>query len=257
MLFQTVVPMFPLVFFFGGAAAGILFARDATLDLAGLRERGFSIAAIAMIVPIGLLFLVSLFSDTRLFLHRYLTPAIPGLCMVWGALIASLRPGRIASSAAIGALLLVGGEGIYNLNREHHNEDWRGAMRRARKLGGEGRPGLAVYSGFVESRSVAMLRNERQRAQILSPVAAYPAGFERVTPIPYDVGPEAIAYWDAALKSELGEVSNLIVVLRGSHGSGDWESHLQRTLPGSGFQHVRKEVYGSPKGVVLLQYKRA
>jgi len=255
-LFQTLVPVFPLAFFFVGTAVGIVISRDATIDTSGLRGRGFAIAAAALIVPVGLLYVISMLSDTKLFLHRYLTPAIPGLCMTWGALIAGLRPARISSSAVIVALLVVGGEGLYNVNWEHNNEDWRGALRRARDLGKEGTPGLAVYSGFIESRSLAMLRKKSQRAQILSPLAAYPVGIDPVVAMPYDVGADATTHWDSTLRNELGAVTNLIVVLRGSHSSPEWEQRLMQTLPGSGFRQTRREEYGTPKGVVVLQFLR-
>lgn len=202
----------------------------------GPRSRGDSekpnvlMAAAWALLPPLFCFLVSVFTETKLFVPRYYIAAAPGLALVAGWAIRSATAGaarRMAAAAVFVAAVLSFGRPF------HCGEDWAGAMRTVRSVASDSGMPVLVASGFVEATDPGTLDDPKLREVLFAPLTMYPpAG--RIVRLPFRLDRLSSAYVERVLPDALENQTRVLFVGRGAGLT--FEPWLQKRLAKDGFR---------------------
>jgi hypothetical protein len=173
-LASAVVPFRVLV----GLCVGVLLARIHTSRL--LLRQPFLLTreqiffAAWHLIPIVLLWLVSLLSDAKLFFSRYYLWSVPGLALFVASLVGGIRSTRAQVAVQFCLLAALCCRPINWGPSAHGGENWRGALNAARKVL-QGGSVLMVRTAFVEAHSgPGDLESTTMEDPTLAPLAMYP-----------------------------------------------------------------------------------
>jgi hypothetical protein len=255
-LLSKFAPIRPLLFFL---VAAILLAPLVTRvrsRLTPFDRLGLTFALLAATFPLFMLFVVSRFSEARLYVPRYLMPAAPGLALFWGWIIGRIDPAPIRYWIGVGGMGLILAAQWAIGNWHHERDDWRGALQRAAVLSNTDEQALVLYSGFVESGSLDSLRSKDQLSFILSPLAAYPARTPHVVALPLDTDEESKSYWDGAFRDTVQDRRGFTVILRAELYYGRWHDYLTPYARARGFRLAHREEFGEEPFMILLHFVR-
>jgi hypothetical protein len=201
-------------------------------------------AAWALLPPL-FCFLLSVFTETKLFVPRYYIAAAPGLALLAGWAIRSATActaRRIAAPAMFVAAVLSSGIPF------HGGEDWAGAMRAVRSVAGDSDMPVLVVSGFVEATDPSALDDPRIREVLFAPLTMYPpAG--TIVPLPFCLDRESIAYLERVLPAALENQTQFLFV-SGWNGM-TFEPWLRKRLADRGFRSESLGNFGNV-GVYLF-----
>ena len=198
------------------------------------------------LLPLGILYLFSVFTQSDLFLPRYYVSAAPGLALLLGwwiraALTAPVR--AFAASAVIGCAILAFGQ------LHHGNEDWSGAMAKVRELTSAGDTPVLMASGFLEATDAEALNQPKLREVLFAPLALYPAG-ARVIPLPRRLDEKSMLYLETIVAADLLYRTRFVLVC-------EWDERityglwLRGRLAPQGFRSVSQGNFGD-LGVLLF-----
>ena len=164
-----------------------------------------------LLVPLLLLFGVSVLSEHSVFLPRYLIAAIPALALLYARALRALPsgPARVVAAVTVVAAALATNERI--------PEDFRGAARAVREFtaGDEATPVLFA-SGMIESQDEAWLRDPELADYLAAAAAYYPLGGRVVTLPRRLLGPAEAGEFLAPI---LGEAARFSVVEWSANGA--------------------------------------
>jgi hypothetical protein len=183
-------------------------------------------------------------------------PAIPGIALLWGWLIGRLTPAAIPRYISLSALLLTLSTQLYIGNWDHERDDWRGALTRAAALSDDRDTPLALYSGFMESASLASLQSPQHRDFLLAPVAAYPVPTKNIVAIPLLLDSPSQNYWEREFKTSILGHNSFHVVLRGEFSHREWTQYIVAHGRRNGYRLERFEEYGRLKSTRFLRFVR-
>ncbi|MBZ5726752.1 MAG: glycosyltransferase family 39 protein [Acidobacteriia bacterium] len=145
--------------------------------------RGF--LAVWLLFPPVFLFLISLVTDTKLFVPRYYLSCAPAAALLAGyAVSRSSVMARAASAIWIVALAI----GIWIAGPIHAGEDWRGASQVVNRAASPGDPVLVVC-GFIEGTEKGV-NTPSFREVLFAPQIAYPVA--NISRLPYYFDEHAI-----------------------------------------------------------------
>jgi hypothetical protein len=201
-------------------------------------------AAWALLPPL-FCFLVSVFTETKLFVPRYYIAAAPGLALlagwaIWSATASTAR--RIAAPAMFVAAVLSSGQPF------HGGEDWAGAMRAVRSVAGGSDMPVLVVSGFVEATDPSVLDDPKIREVLFAPLTMYPpAG--KIVPLPFCLDRKSVAYLERILPAALENQTRFLFV-SGWNGM-PFEPWLRKRLAERGFRSESLGNFGNV-GVYLF-----
>ena len=218
----------------------------------GLKNRGHSekpnvlMAATWALLPPLFCFLVSVFTESKLFLPRYYIAAAPGLALLAGWAIRSATAGAAQWISA--AAIFVAAVLSFGIRPFHGGEDWAGAMRVVRSFAGNSDMPVLMASGFVEATDPSALDDPKIREVLFAPLTMYPpAG--RIVPLPFRLNRQSIAYLERVLPAALENQTRFLFVGR-LHGLA-FEPWLRKRLAQRGFRSESLGHFGNV-GVYLF-----
>jgi len=167
-VFGLVTFMFPLLLVVGSFIGWLVAPADKTFYILKA-QKDHLILGVLLLVPALVVFGASAVWHLNLFVPRYMLCSAPGVILVWGSLLASMRASRVRRMTLAGGLLLSAGlTGGFTFIPDAHGEEWRSAVY---NLPPSDR--LLVYSGLAETRQLDWLRDLRHWDYLISPVAVY------------------------------------------------------------------------------------
>ena len=210
-LLQSIAPL-PITAILIGAGL-VLYFHKVRLEAATDVSRSTILFFIgwAFLLPV-LYFLVSVLTETKIFVPRYFLSTAPGVALLAGWVvrrIGSEPPRRnVAFSLVIVSVFSAALGGFW-----HGGEDWRGAMAKVRDVAKGKQMPVLVCTGFVEGGNPARLTDPVVREAYLAPLALYPAA-GKVIPLPYRLTDAALPYLEQVVANNLGDQDRFIVVTR-------------------------------------------
>jgi 4-amino-4-deoxy-L-arabinose transferase-like glycosyltransferase len=206
------------------------------------------LAASWALVPLGIIYLFSVFTQGDLFLPRYYVSAAPGLALLlgWWIRAALTAPARaFAASAVIVCAILAFGQ------VQHGKEDWRGAMARVRELTAGSDTPVLMASGFLEAADLDALSKPGWREVLFAPLMLYPAG-GKVIGLPHRLDEKSVPYLESIVADDLLYRTRFVLVC-------EWQQNvtyalwLRGRLAPLGF---RSESQGNFGAVGVLLFRR-
>jgi hypothetical protein len=186
------------------------FLRRPSLKTSGSEAANVGLAAAWASVPPLLYFLVSIFTEAKVFVPRYYIAAAPGLALFAGWLIRKTTDGalrRIAAVAIFAAALVSFGRTF------HTSESWADAMRTVRSIAGDSDMPVLMASGFVESADPGALEDPKLREVLFAPLTMYPPG-GRIIRLPFRLDRNSIPVLERVLAKDLEGQSRFLFVGR-------------------------------------------
>ncbi len=218
--------------------------RDLEFRPPQLSSSTLVLLASCTLVPCILLFSMSMLTNLKVFVPRYLLPCKVGLALLAGWAFSGIGPFRfrfLAVSAVVAASLLYAPPA-----RVAHGGDWRAAMATVRSVAGNTDMPVLIRSGFPESEPFDWLGDETRTAYLFAPLSVYPAA-GNVLRLPSRLSPSSIAYLDEHVPS-LEHSERLLFV---NMGDASYESWLLGRLSSAGFVKQRVGRFGGSLTVDL------
>lgn len=242
--------LFPPVLL-GGLACGVLLARVCLPDFE-IRPLAASPPARLLIVlwaviPCVLLFAVSLMTNFKVFIPRYLLVIAPAISLFAGWLVACLQPVRSIVPVALMFVVcsVLSSVGLRNTS---HGGDWRAAMAAVRSVAGASDMPVLVRSGFVESKNFDWLGDETRKSFLFAPFSIYPPP-GTVIPLPYTFNRRVVPYLEEAAGATLERASRFALL---TSGDGAYENWLSGRLYRMGFEVEKRLAFGGRSDTLRL-----
>lgn len=250
------IPGRPLVFFLFAVILSTALGLRLNFKITNGDRYSLAFALIAGLIPVLLLFAVSRFTETKLFLPRYVVSSIPGFALFWGWIIGRIDPPRVRRFIPIFTLcammLVQWTVGDWN----HERDDWRGAIARAAELRVSKNDSLVIYSTFVESASLDKLQDAEHRSYLLAPLAAYPPATSNIIALPFEPTEAAKSYWESEFRRGISAREEFTVILRGGFFHDLWRDYLTQYSIAHGFRLANRELFGASPNTELLHFLR-
>jgi len=207
--------------------------------------------AVWALAPPAILFLVSSYSATKLFLPRYYLPAAPAVALLAGALIRSVHPAEVRRLIA-GVILICSLIQFGVLEQFARGTDgWREAAQAVREHVG-GRPiSVLAVSPFIEAQSAETVLDPGRSDVLFAPLLRYPPGGRLVRLPLYSASGEK--YFDEVVLPQIREEPEFLLL-----GLGDAEAYerwLRGRLREAAFDGHTYGYYGGIK-VVLFERRQ-
>ncbi len=140
---------------------------------APIPREGIYALAVFLLLPVIIIYTISISSGNSIFVERYFGQRAIGLALFAGAVICSLsKPSRRATLLACLMLMITINQYSYGFS-ERAGDGFGRAVNRIRIEDQDGRCQLLVMSGFIESQTISWLREGLTREFILSPLSYY------------------------------------------------------------------------------------
>lgn len=129
-----------------------------------------------MLLPLFLLFAVSMWTETSIFLGRYLIPAIPAVSLFYAIALRTIPSGP----ARIAAVLVIG-LASFSIH-QRPPDDFRGAALAVNEfVASDGSTPILIASGLIEGEDENWLRDPALADYLNTPAAYYPLRGQKVT----------------------------------------------------------------------------
>lgn len=231
-----------------GAGASLLIAARLRPTVRPVTSAPSSLllAAAWLIVPSGVLFVLTEFTSTDLFFPRYLLISLPGLALLIGRAIAALEAERVRVFVLAGMLVATASVGM---SVTHADEGWReaSALLNRRALPGDK---VLLHAYLIESAQLDWLSDPERSSYLNAPLAPYPIR-ARAYAVPYRFDDLSIATLDALVQQDLVSLDRFFFVTRASHVP--WEPWLRGRLASEGFTSTQMARFGH---VVVHEFHR-
>jgi 4-amino-4-deoxy-L-arabinose transferase-like glycosyltransferase len=250
---QALVLSFIRPFLAGTIGLGLLFAlaarRRPAIEWKLPASTGWFLGIWAL-VPTLIVFVVSCFSGTKLFIDRYYLSSTPALALLAGALMSAIQPGSarrlVAAVMAICATIQFGAIGTFT----RETPDWRNASQAERGHVGNAQTPVLLVSSFVEAKSAASFLDPDRADVLIAPQIRYPlAG--RLIRLPEVLTSATETYLEERVFPTLAGKHEFLLI--GLSSAAEYATWLRGRLAGDGF---RLHVYGNYDGVVIFMFNR-
>lgn len=168
--------------------------------------------AIFLVMPVLIIYAVSIFSGNSIFVERYFGQRILGVGLLGGVMICSIR--QISRRIILLSCFLI----LLSINQYSYGFSGRAgdgfgrAVNQIKAEDASGKCQLLVMSGFIEAQTIGWLTGGLTRDFILSPLSYYRVN-NPITPIPYSFNTlEATQYYADVVRQAL-EVSSCVWLL--------------------------------------------
>jgi 4-amino-4-deoxy-L-arabinose transferase-like glycosyltransferase len=206
-------------------------------------------------MPPLIMYAAARLTDAGIVIPRYLLWVAPGLTCALGAVLALLSPWRrftVLLIAVVPALLRPAGP----------LEDWRHTIADARAFIGSSDTPVLSRSGLPQAGMLERLSDPEHAAFVLAPFSFYPSP-GRLSPLPYDLDPAAVAYMERVAVPEILAANQAVLIVHDYHFGGRgrlaFQAWFDARLPGFDSREVsrhnnlavivyRRTVEGSPAG---------
>jgi mannosyltransferase len=208
-------------------------------------REGMILASGWALVPPAALYLVSILTETKLFLPRYYISATPGLALIAGAWIRALPRGLLRSVVA----LAVFAAAIRSFGTwQHGDENWAGAMAKVRALNNGGDTPVLMASGFYDAADPGALTVPRMREMLFAPLLLYPIRGTLIR-LPFRLDEKSASYLEYIVATDLQNRDRFIFV--GRWQGLTFEPWLRGRLVSRGFRSESQGAFGTV-GVFLF-----
>lgn len=210
----------------------------------------FLFAAGWALVPILVLFAVSLLTHTSVFAPRYLLSAAPGLALLFALGIRGIEPGPARHFVLIlvaGVSLATNGA-LTHFRPSHGSHDWRGVVSAVRTLSDGGRIPVLFQSPFVEAADPRQFLDPARRDMLLAPLSFYPLEGDVIL-LPDRYSDAAVKYLVEVTSRTLEPSERFLLVI--SEGGSPFREWLEGRLPA--FQSKSIESFGD---LTLTEFDR-
>lgn len=168
--------------------------------------------AIFLLVPVLIIYAVSIFSGNSIFVERYFGQRILGIGLLGGIMICSFH-GVARRAILLSCLLLIIAINQYSYGFSERAGDGFGrAVHRIQTEDGSGKCQLLVMSGFIEAQTISWLTEGLTREFILSPLSYYRLS-NPITPIPYSFDTIDAAHYYVNVVKQALESSSCVWLL--------------------------------------------
>jgi hypothetical protein len=195
-----------------GLLIGSLLASAAgafALRVRPLPARSFLLLLSWLLLPLGLLALVSALLPIGFASDRYALAAAPAAVLLVAWLVRCVGPARarriVAAALAITAVLDYGGP-------THTQEDWRDAAAAVR-ASATSETVVLLHANLIESKQLDWYRDPERASYLSSPVSYY-AMSGRILPVPYDVNGASETFVADELRPVLADTDRILYVSR-------------------------------------------
>jgi len=226
-----------------------IFLRIKIHEFTCLYSRYGRFILVWLLMQISALYILSVFTEYKLFLFKYYVISYPALVLFLAAAIQKIRKNMfrymLLLSSCIVAISISGGITATPM------EDWRGALTKVNAMAEATQIPLLFNSGLVETLQPGW---ELQNASdhLLCPLSAYPVN-TRVVALPVALNEKSRPYLETHIAKEISSFKKFIVVLRVGSDSGAVDKWINEYTRPLGF--VRSEV-GSFRGVLVVLYEQ-
>jgi uncharacterized membrane protein len=205
--------------------------------LAELQGSSLVLLASWALLPVFLLYAISIFTSLKVFLPRYTLPAEAGIAIFAGWLLSAISPARtrmLVVGAAVLAALVYGPSTKYS-----HGGDWRAAMASVRSTVGTADMPVLIRSDFPESEPFNWLNDQTRQEYLFAPLRIYPSAGTLI-PLPMFLTPDTAAYLNQTVP-RLEDANRFLLVNMGDTSYQNW---LLGRLSAAGFEKKRIGSFG-------------
>ncbi len=205
-------------------------------------DEAFLLGLALMLIPIFGFFAISHLGTESVFVPRYLLPAAPGLIIVWGLILWSVRPRwlrglSLLSSVLLAALIAARGGPIPH----YQPDDWKAAASAVKTAGS-----LIVYPGLVETRRLDWLDAPQRWPFLIAPALAYRPDLSPKTGfvLPFNFGAEEKADVKRRLGTLLQGQKSVAIMARDMFSGEEWVSWISEQARADGFRKIVVSRFG-------------
>lgn len=204
------------------------------------------------ILPIISFYIISVFTEYKLFLDRYFIYAYPALALLLASSLQKIRHNRLRYSSLLAlciiSLFSVGTDELYP---SIHREDWRGALQRVRSIVEPAQIPVLFNSGLIETVHSGWGLHSVDN-YLLSPLAPYPVN-SKITSIPVVLNAQSKSYLEKDIVSLIDSFDRFVVVMRANGISPGVDEWIQKFSMSRGF---KRSAIGSFPGVITVLYEK-
>lgn len=226
---------------------GYLFKTNLRISFPHLERPTIVLLACWTLLPISLLYGVSVFTSLKVFLPRYALPSDAAIALLAGWLVSSIFPARsraIVVLALVLAVLACGPSAKFS-----HGGDWKLAMAKVRSTVGASDTPVLIRSDFPESEPFDWLSDNARRGYLFAPLGVYPAA-GTVVPLPMYLTADSSAYLNHVMP-QLEQHNSFVLV---NMGDSSYENWLLGRLSYEGFEKKRIGSFGG--SLTVEEYTR-
>jgi mannosyltransferase len=234
----------------GGVFISLLLFRDFEFRSPAGSRLTFIIILVWVIMPVFLMYAVSVVTGVSVFLPRYLLPYVPGLALLvgWLSTIAHSKAGSLFSALLL-IFLSIWSAGWLNTS---HGGDWRKAVDFVNRKSDLQTPVL-LRSGFVESKYADWVNGSPASNYLFAPLTIYPLK-GKVIPLPYASDAAALQYLDQVVSTELLLKERFLLL---TSGDSVYEYWLDGSLWSRGWVMERLARFGDAHSTLrALRFRR-
>jgi hypothetical protein len=205
-------------------------------------DEAFLLGLALMLIPIFGSFALSHLGAASVFVPRYLLPAAPGLILVWGLILWSVRPKWLRGLSLVSSVLLAAAIAARGGPIPHYQpDDWKAAANAVKGAGS-----LIVYSGLVETRRLEWLDAPQRWPFLIAPALAYRSDLSPKTSfvLPFNFGVEEKADVKRRLGTLLPEQKSVAIIAREMFAGQDWVFWVSEQMRREGFRRISNSQYG-------------
>lgn len=201
------------------------------------------------LVPILILFLISRFSEYKLFVSRYYLPAFPALALLVGWGMRNLEEKiRVIVSACV-VLTAIASFGTHHLWVNPYLEDWRGAAKEVRSLNISQSTPVLVRTGLIETEQPTWGIDIDPDSPLLAPLAKYPVP-GHIFLVPSGLNSNSVRYMNELSSRILDTAPEFVYLAR------DVGDPYQAWLSGRFSSQFTVSKLGHADGVAVFLYHR-
>jgi hypothetical protein len=241
---QTVIPANLGVVFLAAVVAATVIGRLRTPE--GEPSKTAETCLILGIVPLGILYSVSVFTPIHVFLPRYRLVALSGVALCWGFLISRIGARSLRIALCVALMLCTFHELPCSIWRDH-GYSWKEALQVADANVASDHAPLLIASGLVESNS-APLPTDVINSPMFSPLSYYKV-HGPVVALPRDLTPAAQAQVNKFLSNAVPARQRFVVLVHGGV-----EHNLNVWIENAAQDYYTANVVGAFDDVVVTEY---
>lgn len=218
-------------------------------DLYSIHDNCILFVLLWLIIPITSLYLISVFTEYKIFVQRYFITSYPALVLILASAIRKIerdmfRYVALISSCIVGTLLI----GEINIKIL---EDWRGALTKVNELAGPMQIPMLFNSGMVETNQPGW---ELQNADhhLLSPLSAYPTNTQIIA-LPANVTEKSLHYLETYVTEKIRSAKSFLVVLRTDNKDRSIEQWTNGYALSHGFKRTNIDSF---HGIIIILYQQ-
>ena len=205
-----------------------------------------------VLIPPGVLFLISRFTSMHVFAERYYAASAPAISLAAGTLITAFGSVRVrlilATSVAVSAVVIFGVQerfmrGLY---------DYRGASAAIRTYVTDDSTPVLAASGFTEARELSVIADPRYRDVLYEPMIRYATG-GRLVRLPLVMQSGTERYMEGIVERELVGRDRFLLVGIDRYATGEYVSWFQGRTGELGF---RSRTLGNFEGIAVTVFER-